>query len=101
MQTEHVYHANFQESWIGGTVGRVTTTTAFGFYRNMLVSEGTLLVDMAPVANGIPAGQCPQLAHDRCPMRVMAIIALDETFVDPVVIGFGEISFSRSVASVT
>ena len=66
----------------------------------MLVDERPLLVDMALVANGIAAGQSPHLPHGRGPVRVMAVIALHQTLVDPVVIGFGKICLGRSMASV-
>ena len=100
LQTEHVYQAHFEEPRIGGTVGRVATAAALGLHRHMLVDEGPLLVDMALVANGIPGRQGPRLPHSRCPMRVVAVIALHQTLVDPVVIGLGKICFGGRMASV-
>jgi hypothetical protein len=57
----------------------------------MLVDERPLLVYVALVANGISTGQGAHLAHSSSAVWVMAVAALDEAFVDPVVIGFGKI----------
>src|SRR5208337_386010 len=73
---------------------------ALGLHRHMLVNEGSLLVGVALVANGIPARQGPQLPHGRRAMRVMAVHALHQTLVDPVVKRFGKIGLSRGMASV-
>ena len=99
LQTEHVYQAHFEEPGIGGTVGRVATAAALGLDRHMLVDERPLLVDVALVADGVPAGKGPGLSHGRCPMRVMAVIALHQTLVDPMVIGFGKVCLGRGMAS--
>jgi hypothetical protein len=78
----------------------MATGASFGLYGHMLVDERPLLVDMALVANGIAARHCPELPHRRCSMSVMAVIALQQTFVHPVVVGFGEIRFGRGVTSI-
>ena len=57
----------------------------------MLVDERPLLVDMALVADGIPARHGSQLAYGPSSMRVMAVIALQQTLVDAVVIGLGKV----------
>lgn len=100
LQTEHVHQAYLQQPGIGGTMGRVTTAATLGLHRDMFVDERPLLVDVALVTNGIAAGQGPRLAHGRRPMRVMAVVALHQALVDPVVIGLGKIRHGRSVASV-
>ena len=82
-------------------MGRVATGAALGLYRHMLVDEGALLVDVALVANCVPARQTPQLPHSRRPMRVVAVHALHQTFIDSVVIGFGKICLRGGMASVT
>ena len=79
---------------------RVATDAALGLDRHMLVDERTLLVDVALVTDGVAVGHGPELAGDRRPMRVMAVAALQQALVYPVVIGFGEVRFSRSMAAV-
>jgi hypothetical protein len=78
----------------------MATATALGLHWNMFVDERPLLVDMALVADGIAAGESPSLAYGRGAMRVMAVIALDQPFVDPVVIRLGKIGLGRNMASV-
>src|SRR5208282_3098122 len=100
LQAEHVDGHHFEEPGIGGTVGCVTSAAAFGLHRHMLVDEGSLLIDVALVADEIAAGQRPQLKDSSGPMRVVAVVALHQTLVDPVVIGFGKICLGRGVACV-
>ena len=79
---------------------RVATAAALGLHRYMLVDERALLVDVALVADEIAAGEGLQLTDGSRPMRVVAVVALHQTLVDPVVIGFGKICFGRGMASV-
>jgi hypothetical protein len=91
LQTEHVHRHHLEQPGIGGTVGRVATAAALGFYWHMLVDEWPLLIDMALVANGVAARQAAQLPHHRRSMRVVAVDTLHQAFVDSVVIRLGEI----------
>jgi len=100
LQTEHVHEAYFKEPGIGGTVGRVATAATLGLYRNMFVDEGSLLVDVALVADGIAAGQGLQLPDRRRSVRIMAVSALHQALVDAVVIGLGKIRLGRRMAAV-
>jgi hypothetical protein len=100
LETEHVYQAHLKKPRVGRTVGRMATAAPLGSHRHMLVDERPLLVGMAFVANGVTAGQRSHLAHGRRPMRIVAVIALHQTFSDPVVIWFGKIRLGRGVASV-
>ena len=59
LQAKHVHHAQLKESRIGGTVGHVATAAALGLHRHMFVDKGTLLIDMALVANGVATRQAP------------------------------------------
>jgi hypothetical protein len=79
----------------------VTTVAALRLYRHMLVDKRTFLVDMALNANLVPTRQCPYLTDRRGAMGVVTITALDETFVDPVVIWLCKVRFSGYMASVT
>ena len=79
--------------------GRVATDAALGLDRHVLIDERALLVDVALVADGIAVGQGPELPGDRRPMRVMAVVALQQALVHAVVIGFGEVRFGRRCGS--
>jgi hypothetical protein len=57
----------------------VASAAAFGLHRHMLVDEGSLLIDVALVADEIAAGQGPQLKDRSGPMRVVAVSALHQT----------------------
>ena len=78
----------------------MATAAAFSLHWNMFVDEGPLLIDMALVANGVAAGESPYLTQSGGSMRVMAVYALHQSFVHPVVIGLGKVGLRRSVASV-
>ncbi len=82
-------------------MGRMATAAALGLHRHVLVDKRTLLIDMALVANGIAARQGPKLPHRCRTVRVVAVVALHQPFVDAVVIGFGEICLGRGMTSVT
>jgi hypothetical protein len=43
LQTEHVHRHHIQQSRIGGTVRRVATGAALGFYGHVFIDEGTCL----------------------------------------------------------
>ncbi len=81
-------------------MGRVATAAAFSFHRYMLEYKRPLLVDVALRASRIPARQSLHLSHCPGPMRIMAVAALYQALVNPVVVGFGEIRLGRSMASV-
>ena len=100
LQTEHIHQAHIEQPGIGGTVGSVATGAALGLHRHMFVDEGSLLIDVALVADEIPARQSPQLTNGRGPVRVMAVTALHQALVDSVVKGLGKVSLGRGMASV-
>ena len=76
----------------------VATGAAFCLYRHMLVDERTPLIGMALVTDQIAAGhlQLPQSP----PVRVMAVTALHQPFVHPVVKRFGKIRLGRGMAAI-
>ena len=80
---------------------RMATAAALGFHRCMFVDKRPLLVDMALRANRIPARDVLQLPYGSRSMRVMAVGALHQTLVHPVVKGFSKVRLGRGVASVT
>ncbi len=100
LQAEHVHDADFQQPGIGGTVGGVATGAALGLHRHVLVDERSLLVDVALVTNGIPARQTPHLFYSCRAVRVMAVGALHQAFIHPVMKGFGKVRLGGSMAAV-
>ena len=100
LQAEHVHRHDFQQARIRGTVRRVATAATLGFDWHVLVDEGTLLIGVALVTDGVSAGQGLQLANGGSPVRVMAVVALHQTFVHPVMERLGEIRFGGNMAAI-
>jgi hypothetical protein len=65
---------------VGGPMWRVASLAAldFGF---VLIHEGALFIDVALVANFVLTGHGAQLVALESPMRVVAVIALHQSFV--------------------
>jgi len=101
LQTQQIYLANAQQARVGGSVRCVTGTAAFGFDRNMFKNEGSLLVSVALVTGCIAARKSLNLAQGGGAVYVVAVIALDQTLVDAVMVGLGEVCFLRHVTAVT
>ena len=78
----------------------VATGTAFGFYRDVFIDEGTLLIGVALIANEIAARQAANLPHDSGAMRIVAVAASDQSFVNAVMIRLGEVCFGGNMAAV-
>ena len=79
---------------------RMATGAALSLYRDVLVNKRSLLVGVALVADGIPARQRRTCRRDPGPVRVVAVIALNQPLVDPVMKRFGKVRLGRGVASV-
>ena len=79
----------------------MAAAAALGLYRHVFIHEWPAFVDVALVADKITAGEVVHLAQRRRAVNVMAIAALDKSFLDPVVIGFGKIRLRRAMAAVT
>ena len=101
LQAEHVDRHHFEQPWIGRPVRRVATGATLRLHRHVLIDERSLLVDMALVAHGVATRQCPRLPQNSCPMRVVAVIALHQALIDPVVIGLGKIRLGSGMAPET
>ena len=78
----------------------MTTAAAFGLNRNVFVDEWAHFVRVALSTNRIPTGHSSCLPESGSAMHVVAITALDETLVHPVVIRLGKIRFRRSVTPI-
>jgi hypothetical protein len=85
---------------VGRTVGRMTDHAAFDF-RFVLVYKRSLLFAMALVANLVARSVRAQLLGAKRAMRAMAIIALDQAFIDTVVERSRELRTHIHVARVT
>lgn len=100
LQAQQVHLTHTQVTGVGGSVRRVATGAAFGFHWYVFVDKRTRLVRMALGADGIPGGQRPYLPESRRSMDVVTVTALNQAFVDAMMVGFGEISLRGRVASV-
>ena len=101
LQAEHVHRHHLEQLRVGGAVRCVATAATLSLHRHVLIDVGSLLIDVALVANGVAAGQAAQLAHGRCAMRIVAVCTLDQALIDAVVIRLGKICLGGCVASVT
>jgi len=82
-------------------VGRVTTAAALSLDWYVLIDERSLLVSMAFDANCVPARHDPRLAERSGAVDIMAVAALDETFVYSMVIRLCEVGLGCRMTSVT
>ena len=79
----------------------MATGTALGFHGHVLIDEGTLLVGVTFHANGIAAGHRPNLTESRSTVDVVTVAALDQAFIDAMMIWFGKVGFRGGVTSIT
>jgi len=100
LQAQQVHLAHPQVTWIGRSVGRVTTAAALSLHRYMFVNERALFVGVALDTNRIPAGHSPHLPEGGSAMDVMAVAALDQAFVYSMVIGLREVGLRGCMTSV-
>jgi hypothetical protein len=85
---------------VGGPMRRVANLAAldFGF---VLVHEGALLIGVALVANFILTGYRSELVPLESPVRVMAVVALHQSFIYAVMKWAHELCPHIQVAAVT
>ena len=100
LQAQKVDLTHSQETWIVRSVGRVATGASFGLYGYVFIYKRSLLLGVAFQANLIPTGKSPDLSQGARAVNIVAIAAMDEAFIHPVVIGLGEICFSRGMTSI-
>ena len=100
LQAQQIYLAHTKQAWVCGTMGRVATTAAFCFHRDMLVYKWSSGIGVALGADGVSARQSFYLPQGCGAMRVMAVAALKQAFIYAVVIGFGKIGLGCSVAAI-
>ena len=78
----------------------MATGAAFRFYRHMLVHKRAARVGMALHASGISAGQSLGLAERGGAVNVVAVAAMNQSFVYAMVIRPGKLSFGRGMARI-
>ena len=100
LQAQQVHLAHAQKTWIRRTMRRVTTCTAVGLYGHMFIHKRSLFVDMAREANLVSIGKSPDLPQGGRAMSIVAIAALNQTFVDAVVIGLAKVSLGSRMAAI-
>jgi hypothetical protein len=81
-------------------MSRVTTRAALSLYRHVFIDERPLFVGMAFEANLVSIGKRPDLAQGGRAMNIVAVAALNQAFVDSVVIGLAKVSLGSRVAAV-
>lgn len=100
-QTEQVDLAAPQQLWVRGTMRRMACDASFDLDWNVLEHEWSRLFRVAVEADLVLSRGGTQLPGKESSMRIMAIAAGDEPFVDAVVIGFGEIRLYFKMAAIT
>jgi hypothetical protein len=100
LQAQQVHLAHAQIARVGRTVGRVTTTAALSLHRYMFENERPLLVGVALHTDRVPTRHGPHLSERGRTMYVVAVAALDETFVYAMMIWLREIGFGGNMTSI-
>ena len=98
-QTELIYCAESQQSWISRAVRCMAGHAAFSFQRRVLISEWPLFVCMTLNASCIAAGGQARLFKFETAVRVMTIAATHRTFHYFVMEGHGERRLHFAVAT--
>jgi hypothetical protein len=100
LQAQQINLAHAQVARIGRSVGRVTTAAALSLHWYMFKNERPLLVDVALHTDRVPTRHGPHLSDCGRAMDVVAVAALDETFVYAMVIWLREVGLGGNMASV-
>ena len=100
LEAQEIDLAHAEEAWIVRPVWRVATGAPFRLHRDVFIHKRPFLVGMTLGANCISAGQSSDLSQCGCAVDIVAIAAMNEAFIDPMVIGFSEIRLSRGVTSI-
>lgn len=100
LQAQQVHLVHSQETWVRGAMGCVATGATFRFHRYMLVHKRTARIGMALHASGIAAGQGLGLAERGSTVNVVAVAAMNQSFVHAMVIRPGKLSSGCGVACI-
>ena len=99
-QTQQVHVAHPQIARVGRAVGRMTTAAALSLDRYVLIDERALFVGMAFGTNRVSGRHGPHLPNGGRAMHVVTVAALEETFVDSMVIWLGKVRLGGHMASI-
>lgn len=100
LEAEKVHLAHAQVAGIGRPVRRVATDTTLGLHGHMLIYKRSLFFGMALDTNCVATGHGPHLAEGGRAVDIVAVTALDEAFVDPVVIRLCKVGLRGYMTSV-
>ena len=100
LQAQQIYLTDSQKARIGRSMRRMTGTAPLGLDRNMFEDEGTLLVGVALVTDRIAAGESFYLAQRGSSVDVVAVVTLNQPFINPMMVGFREVGFLRHVTAI-
>ena len=100
LQTEQIHLVHPEQSRIGGPMRRMTGGATFRLHRHVFKRERSFLVSVTLETDSKVTGARAQLTRDIRAVRVMAIRTVDQVFVDPVVIGHGELRPLRDVTAI-
>jgi hypothetical protein len=100
LQAQQVDVAQFQHVRIWSAVHQMAGLAPINLYRLMLEYKRSLLVRVAREANRILSGRSPHLMGPHGAVRVVAVGALDEAFIYPMVERHIELSFLRQMARI-
>ena len=100
MQAKQIDVTQLEHVRIRSAVGQMAGLAPIDFDRLMLEDEGALLVNVALEADCVLRGGCAHLLGLHSAVHVVAIAALDEAFVHPVVERHIELSLLLKMASV-
>ena len=100
LQAEQVDVADFQHVRVWPAVNHVAGSAPVDLDRRMLVHKRPLLIRVALEADGVLRGRGAHLLWARRAVNVVAIAALHETFVHPVMEGHRKFRLFRQVAAV-
>lgn len=84
LEAKHIDIAELEHVRVGRSVRGVARRASLGFYRRMFKDERAVLVDVALKANRILSSRSAHLLGCCGSMRIMAIAALNESFVHTV-----------------
>ena len=100
LQAKQVDVAQLQHVGIRSTVRHMAGLTSIDFHRLVFENEGSLLVGVALEADRILRGGGPHLFGAYCTVHVVAIAALDQPFIHPMMEGHIELGLLLQMAGV-
>lgn len=101
LEAELVHLGPVDQMRIRRAVRGVTGQAALDLHRRMLVLEGPGFIGVAVQTDGLLGCGSAQLVSLESTVRIVAITALDQAFVHPMMSRLGKIRFDLAVATVT